>query len=48
MLLIPAVLCWEMERWVDVAAQRSRSAAQLDEQSLLTLSEESAVLVEQW
>lgn len=45
-LVIPAVLCWEIVRRVDVVAQCSRSAAQLDEHSLLTLSEESAVLVE--
>lgn len=47
MWVILAVLCWELVRQVGVTAQRSCSGSWLDEESLLTVNEESASLVEQ-
>jgi len=45
-LIILAVFHWELVGQVAVTAWHSCSATWLDEQSLLTLSEESAVVVE--
>lgn len=46
-LIILAVLHWELVRQVGVTARCCYSVTGLDEQSLLTLSEETAFLFEQ-